>query len=145
MLNKPTIALMLWLLLLQPTYAFAQGEYIDIFPKSAEDIEAILSAVEDKLDNPGDESVPPIVMMLHGKEAARFLKRNYAENKDLVDLTAKLAGFGLLNVQICERWLRSNDHPHSELFPFTSTVPFGEDEVERLVEEEGYTEYTVGL
>ena len=63
----------------------------------------------------------------------------------MIDLTAKLAGFGLLNVQICETWLRRNDHPHTELFPFVSTVPFGAAELERLEEDEGYVEFAVDL
>ena len=127
------------------TPAWAEGEFIDIFPKSVQDIELVLSAVEERLNSADTETPPPIIMMLHGPEATRFLRSNYQQNRALVDQTAKLASFGLLDVKICETWLRGNDHDHSELFPFVGTVPFGEGEIDRLEAEEGYVEFAFKL
>ena len=84
-------------------------------------------------------------MMLHGPQADRFLRSSYARNKMLVDQTAKLAAYGVLEVQICETWLRRNKHNRDELFPFVSPVPFGQDVLTRLAEEEGYTEFSLDL
>lgn len=110
---------------------------------SEEEINLVLMAVEDKLTETAAEPVPPVVMVLHGPEAERFLRSNYTKNQSLVDLGAKLSGYGLIEVKICETWMRSNDH--SELFPFVSTVPFGAGELSRLREEEDYAEFTLDL
>jgi hypothetical protein len=66
---------------------------------SEEDISLVLNAVEEKLADPTVEPAPPIVMMLHGPEARHFLRSNYTKNQSLVDLGAKLAGYGLIDVK----------------------------------------------
>lgn len=133
------------LVLLISISAYAEGEFIDIYPKSQEEIQLILDTVNQQLQSPATEQAPPIIMMLHGKEAARFLKSAYADNMSLIDQTAKLSAFGLLDVKICETWLKKNRHEHTELFPFIGTVPYGAGELERLSEEEGYTEFAIDL
>lgn len=122
----------------------AEGEFIDIAPKSEAEIQLVLDTL-DKTINDNVEDLPPIVMMLHGDEAHHFLRRNYDDNKSLIDQTAKLAAYNVVKVQICETWLRSNNYDESELFPFVSTVPYGAAELERLASEEGFTEYSVNL
>ena len=132
-------------LLCVSTSVFADGQYIDIAPKSLEEIESVLDTLNQNLDAIPADEYEPILMMLHGPEAARFLRSNYDKNMDLVDLTAKLSGYGVLEVKICETWLRRNDHAHDELFRFISTVPYGAEELRRLRKEEGYAEYTFDL
>ncbi len=124
--------------------SYADGEFIDIAPKSEAEIQLVLDTL-DKTINDSVEDLPPIVMMLHGDEAHRFLRRNYDDNKSLIDQTAKLAAYNVVKVQICATWLRSNNYDESELFPFVSTVPYGAAELERLASAEGYTEYSVNL
>lgn len=129
---------------LYSTQAAANGEYIDIAPKSAEQIQLVLDTLDETVNNKV-EGLPPIVMMLHGDEAHRFLRRNYADNKAMIDQSAKLAAYNVVKVQICATWLESNNYDESELFPFVSPVPYGAAELERLASEEGYTEYSVNL
>jgi intracellular sulfur oxidation DsrE/DsrF family protein len=124
--------------------SYADGEFIDIAPKSEAEIQLVLDTL-DKTINDSVEDLPPIVMMLHGDEAHRFLRRNYDDNKSLIDQTAKLAAYNVVKVQICATWLRSNNYDEAELFPFVSTVPYGAAELERLASAEGYTEYSVNL
>lgn len=126
------------------TGAAANGEYIDIAPKSAEQIQLVLDTLDATINN-NVQGLPPIVMMLHGDEAHRFLRRNYADNKALIDQSAKLAAYNVVKVQICATWLRSNNYDESELFPFVSPVPYGAAELDRLASEEGFTEYSVNL
>jgi intracellular sulfur oxidation DsrE/DsrF family protein len=129
---------------LHSTGAAANGEYIDIAPKSAAQIQLVLDTLDATINN-NVEGLPPIVMMLHGDEAHRFLRRNYADNKAMIDQSAKLAAYSVVKVQICATWLKSNNYDESELFPFVSTVPYGAAELDRLSSEEGYTEYSVNL
>ncbi|XOV84099.1 MAG: hypothetical protein ACFHXK_03065 [bacterium] len=126
------------------THAAANGEYIDIAPKSAEQIQLVLDTLDETISN-NVEGLPPIVMMLHGDEAHRFLRRNYADNKAMIDQSAKLAAYNVVKVQICAAWLQSNNYNNSDLFPFVSEVPYGAAELERLASEEGFTEYSVNL
>ncbi len=143
MLRLPTILALC--LIFASSSAWAEGQFIDIYPKSAEEISLILDAVDEQLLNPPAEPVPPIIMMLHGKEAERFLKSHYAQNQSLVDQSARLSAFGLIDVKICETWLRRNNHGLDELFPFIGTVPYGAGELERLEQDEGYVEFALDL
>lgn len=143
MLRVRTLAFASLLTLCAP--ALADGQYIDIAPQSLDEIQIVLATLDQNLDALPTDEYEPILMMLHGPEAARFLRSNYAKNQDLVDLTAKLSGYGVLEVKICETWLRKNNHAHDELFRFVSTVEFGAGELRRLERDEGYVEYTFQL
>ena len=122
-----------------------QGQFIDIYPKTEEDIRVILDTLEQRVTDNTTSSAPPIVMMLHGPQANLFLKQNFSANRSLIDSTAKLTGYGVLDVKICETWMRSNGHERSALFPFIDTVPYGAGELARLREEEGYSPFSVNL
>ena len=138
------LSLALALLLASPLQANANDQFVDIFPKEQSEIQLILDTLETSITQQ-PEDLPRIIMMLHGSEASRFLRPNYADNKILVDQTAKLAAYGVIEVKICEKWMRGNDFTKSDLFPFVNTVPFGEGELERLSAEEGYVEYSVSM
>ena len=124
--------------------AAADDFYVDVAPKTEADIRLVLQTLEARVADPTAESPPPIIMILHGAEAGRFLRSGYPQNKAMVDLAAQLSAYGLLDVQICETWMRNNAYDRSELFPFISTVPFAPDEVQRL-QDEGYSEFSVDL
>jgi intracellular sulfur oxidation DsrE/DsrF family protein len=122
----------------------ADGQFVDIEPKNEGEIQLVLDTLESSIGAQLTD-VPPIVMMLHGDEAHRFLRSNYADNKSLVDQTAKLAAYDVIEVQICATWLLMNNYSTTDLFPFVSTVPYGAGELERLAIEEGYEEFSVDL
>jgi intracellular sulfur oxidation DsrE/DsrF family protein len=145
MLAPRLIALLaaLWMLGISPS-VFADGQYIDIAPKSQTEVQLVLDTLDASITNNATD-LPPIVMMLHGDEAHRFLRGNYEDNKALVDQTAKLAAYQVIQVQICATWMRMNGYQQSDLFPFVTSVPLGVAELERLATEEGYSEYTVDL
>ena len=134
----------LWALAVISNAAWADGEFIDIAPKNESEIKLVLDTLEESINTPG-EDLPPIVMMLHGDEAHRFLRSNYEANKDLVDQAAKLAAYKVIRVQICSAWLAKNNYQTDQIFPFVSPVPYGAGELARLAEEERYTEYSVNL
>lgn len=123
----------------------AEGTFVDLMPKSKAEVELILQTLEASINENSDHALPPIVMMLHGEEAHRFVRGNYEDNKDLVDQTAKLAAYGILDVKICETWMRGNNYSANDLFPFVKGVPLGTAEIERLSSDEGYVEYSVSM
>ena len=125
--------------------AQAQGQYVDLYPKTVEDLKTILDTLEGSIEHAQQDATPPIVVMLHGKEANRYVRGNYQANKAIVDQTAKLAAYNVIDVKICETWMRKNDYDSADLFPFVSTVPYGAAELKRLADEESYTEYSIDL
>lgn len=80
----------------------------------------------------------PVVMVLHGPEVAIFLRDNYAEHKHLVDLAARLTAFGVLDIRVCETRMGVMGSSPQALVPFVGVVPFGPDEIEQLVDDQGY-------
>lgn len=82
----------------------------------------------------------PVVMILHGDEALAFTRAEYGVYKAAVDRAARLDAFGLLDVRICETWMRAKGVEHGDLPPFVDTVPDGVVE-ERRLEAEGYVRF----
>ena len=120
-------------------------EFIDLMPKTDAQVDLILDTLDAAVTEDAGEALPPIVMMLHGPQAHRFLRPNYQEHKATIDRTAKLAALGVLDVKICATWLKGNNYDKEDLFPFTNSVPLGSAELERLSDEEGYTEFSVSM
>jgi intracellular sulfur oxidation DsrE/DsrF family protein len=82
----------------------------------------------------------PVVMVLHGDEAETFRRSNYLMYKEAVDRAARLEAFGLLDVRVCERWMRDEGVMQSDLPFFVDTVPDGAAEALRL-ERAGYVRF----
>ena len=107
---------------------------------SAEELKQLLVRAQQLFEtgsfNAGDDA--PIAFILHGKEAQALLRPNYQNNKSLVDLTARLSAFRVVDVKVCKTWMGSKGLDESQLPPFISTVPYGPDEERRLMQEQGY-------
>ncbi len=89
------------------------------------------------LEQSGFPSSRPLALVLHGEEARVFLRENYQQNRELVDLAARLDAFNAIDIQICETWLRGASVPKSDLPAFVDTVPYGPDQEKALLEQ-GY-------
>jgi intracellular sulfur oxidation DsrE/DsrF family protein len=114
--------------------------YLQISPRGTDELDALLTTLEDSVA--ADESQPdPVVVVLHGPEASRFLRRSYLDNQALVDRAAKLEAFDRIELRMCETWMRSNGVVREDLLPFVDTVPLAPEEVERL-EQEGYLPFS---
>ncbi|MAT84660.1 MAG: hypothetical protein CMQ43_08960 [Gammaproteobacteria bacterium] len=113
--------------------------YLQISPDGADELDELFAALEDSVA--ADEAQPdPVVVVLHGSEASRFLRRNYLDNQPLVDRAAKLKAFDRIDLRMCETWMRRNGVVRDDLLPFIDTVPLAPEEVDRL-EREGYRSY----
>jgi intracellular sulfur oxidation DsrE/DsrF family protein len=130
------------LLLLPRPVISADGEivrsFLEITPDNLEDLDALLVTLEQSLlQAPPGADVEPIVIILHGDEAFPFTRSRYASNKALVDRTAVLDAYELIDVKMCETWMKANGVSRDDLLPFIDTVPFAPDEARRL-EADGY-------
>ena len=82
-------------------------------------------------------SSEPLALVLHGDEVRTFLRQNYAQNREIVDLAARLDAFQAIDIQVCETWLRGASVNKSELPAFIDTVPYGPAQEKKLLEQ-GY-------
>ena len=81
---------------------------------------------------------PPIAFVLHGPEVSIFLRENYEQYREIVDLAAHLSAFNVVDMKVCRTRLGSLGETDQQLVPFVSTVPLGAAEVKRLLNDEGY-------
>jgi len=79
-----------------------------------------------------------VTFVLHGPVLESLLRKNYLDNKRLVDLAASLSAMDVIDVKACSTWLRGHGLESTELQPFIQTVPYGPAEVKRLLAEKNY-------
>ncbi len=87
-----------------------------------------------------DETYPqfePIEFILHGSEAAFFVRSNYPQFREIVDRAARLDAFGVIDIKICEGWMSLRNVQRAELPAFVETVPYGPAAEKQLLRE-GY-------
>ena len=121
--------------------ADAAGLLADIVVHTPDAVLDVLKRLDDLASSAGGFPVhEPVVMVLHGDEAMTFTRSNYTLYKDAVDRAARLEAFGLLDVRICERWMRAEGVLQSDLPSFVQSVPDGMAEELRL-EREGYVRF----
>ena len=121
---------------LLPALALADTYYLEVSPADQRDLANLFDALE---ESGADDlqSVDPVVVVLHGDEAASFTRANYTANKMLVDRAALLDAQRLIDVKMCETWMSDNDVEPSDLPAFIETVPYAPEELDRL-KSEGY-------
>lgn len=78
-----------------------------------------------------------IALVLHGNEIGFFRKSNYDKFKDIVDNAAKLDTDGVIDVKMCKTKMNELGIKESEVPAYVDIVPYGPDEVERLIKK-GY-------
>lgn len=124
----------------QPDTGSAAHFIAEIRVHTAGELHKVLQRVEEAYQSSVEnaQGIPPVVFLLHGAEARSLLRSNYASNKPLVDLAARLTAFELVDIKVCETWMGNQRLDKKKLQPFVGTVPFAPAEEKRLVEELGY-------
>jgi intracellular sulfur oxidation DsrE/DsrF family protein len=108
----------------------------DISVHSVEEMELLFSRVEQLLERPRRAGEQPLVsLVLHGPEVEFFALKNYARYKSVVDRAAKLAALGAVDISICQTQMRNYGIAPEQVPSFLRQVPFGPDEVDRLVDQ----------
>ena len=106
---------------------------------TAAELAGVLQRADQLFQSGRLDSGGAVVFVLHGAEGKVFLRERYDKNKSLVDLAAKLSALGVVDIRVCERWLKGQRLDKSQLLPFVDTVPYGPAEIERLHAEEHYS------
>lgn len=99
--------------------------YTSVYQQSPTDLTALLDRAERIARKTNFSPVEPVTFVLHGDEINLFRRDNYQNNQALVDLAARLDAFKVIDVRVCETWMRDNQVSASDLPPFVETVPFG--------------------
>lgn len=100
---------------------------------TADELRSLLQRAEQIANGESKYNIQePVALVLHGAEIDIFRRKNYRDNKSLVDLAARLDAFNIVDLKVCERWMGENGVLQSDIPPFLETVPFGPDEVKRL-------------
>lgn len=105
---------------------------------SAAELEGILRRADELNSTRPLDPAEPVVFVLHGAEGKVFLRERYSQNKDLVDLAARLSALDVVDIRVCETWMGSQRIDAGQLQPFVHTVPYGPAEIERLRRDEEY-------
>jgi len=115
-----------------------QNRVADISVHTVEELERLLSRAEQVLERPRSDGEQALIsLVLHGPEVEFFALKNYAQYKAVVDRAAKLAALGAVDISICQTQMHHYGITPDEVPAFLRQVPFGPDEVQRLINE-GY-------
>ena len=99
--------------------------FAPIVEHTSSELKSLLSRADELARSTNFSSVDPVTFVLHGEEINFFRRDNYGDNSALVDLAARLDAFQVIDVRVCETWLRDNQVLASDLPPFVELVPFG--------------------
>ncbi|MGB0958476.1 MAG: hypothetical protein ACPGUF_08385 [Litorivicinus sp.] len=92
---------------------------------NSDELSALLMRADDLARASNFSPIEPVTFVLHGDEINLFKRDNYQSNQMLVDLAARLDAFKVIDVRVCETWLRDNQVAATDLPPFVELVPFG--------------------
>ena len=107
----------------------------DISVHTVDELERVFARVEQLLDRPRSEGEAALVsLVLHGPEVEFFALGNYEKYKAVVDHAAKLAALGGVDIAVCKTQMNNLGIGADEMPSFLRQVPFGPDEVERLID-----------
>lgn len=112
----------------------------DLVDHEPEQIKQLLKRAESlsKTDNPTNQQ-SRIAMVIHGPDIEFFDKKNYEDNKELIDLAARLDASDIIDFKVCQVTADARGIKASSFPSFMEIVPFAPDEIDRL-ENEGYVE-----
>lgn len=110
----------------------------DITDHSLEELEALLVRAEEvSQTHPADFEDLEIIMIIHGPDIDLFTSQNYAENKQLIDLAARLDAYDIIDMKVCEKTMSLRGVDRQDIPSFIESVPYAPTEIkERL--EKGY-------
>jgi len=71
--------------------------------------------------------------VLHGPELAFFTKKNYKKYMSIVDRARRLDNGKVIDIKVCSTKMRDLKIKKSDMPDFVEVVPYGPDEVSRLM------------
>lgn len=117
-----------------------EGGYVfSVTVSTPQQLDVVLNRAEDLRELFDPEQHGKIAIVLHGDELQLFQKDNYFSNQSVVDRARLLDQDNIIDIKACQTMMRTLDIEQSELPSFIEQVPLAPAEIERLVEEQGFT------
>ena len=121
--------------------ALDRSRYLaDIEFQTAEEFSGMLQRAEQLLVEgmASQDGAARITFLVHGPGVSILLRQNYLENKETVDLAARLTALGVVDIKACQTWMGGRGIDSAQLQPFVETVPYAPRELDRLVKDQNY-------
>jgi len=110
----------------------------DITDHSLEELEALLVRAEEvSQTHPADFEDLEIVMIIHGPDIDLFTSQNYVENKQLIDLAARLDAYDVIDMKVCEKTMSLRGVDREDIPSFIESVPYAPTEIKQHLQD-GY-------
>lgn len=104
----------------------------DIKDHSLAELNALLARAEEVSLAKADEFKDlEIVMILHGPDIKWFTQQNAGQNKQLVDLAARLDANNVIDMKVCETSLSFQGVDREDIPAFIESVPYAPKEIKR--------------
>jgi intracellular sulfur oxidation DsrE/DsrF family protein len=81
----------------------------------------------------------PIAFILHGVEVYSLLNENRSDHPALFSLAEDLSYQKIVSIKVCSSWLAWQRLNDAQLPSFVGQVEFAPTEINRLIDQEGYT------
>lgn len=123
----------------QPQFSVDDNPYVfDVSKHSQEELLAALKRA-DEIATASSEDFKKfnLAIIVHGPDVSWFDKRHYEQNKELVDLAAKLDALDVINMKIDQESMAKHGILDENVPTFIDRVPFAADELTRL-QDSGY-------
>lgn len=110
----------------------------DVSNHSMAELEALLGRAEEITQaTSGNYDHLEIVMVLHGPDIEWFTQKNFENNKQLVELAARLDSYEIIDLKVCESTMKKQGIERDDIPSFIESVPYAPDFMKRLLRE-GY-------
>ncbi|MDZ7735819.1 MAG: DsrE family protein [Gammaproteobacteria bacterium] len=122
-----------------PQFSVGTGQYMfDVSNHSQKELAALLQGADEiaGVNSPGADELD-IDLILHGPDIGWFAKQDYKENKELIDLTARLGALEIVDLKICQQAMQQYGYLEYDIPTFIDRVSYAPDERQRL-EGSGY-------
>lgn len=100
---------------------------------SAEELLAFLQRVDEIASmSLADFDELNIALVLQGSDIAMFVRDNYEQNKQLVDLAARLDALNVIDMKVCQHDLQHQGYGVEDMPAFIERIPYAREEMKRL-------------
>lgn len=124
----------------QPRFNVDGDKYIiDVSRHTREELLAFFKRADEVITLAApDFKKPDIKLILHGEDIDWFTKHNYEQNKELVDLAARLDALEIIDLKISEKAMQDQGYAEEDIPGFIERVPFGPDEIQHSQDSESF-------
>lgn len=110
----------------------------DVSDHSVDELQALLTRAEEVSQAQSPEYMDlKIVMVIHGPDIEWFTQQNYGDNRQLIDLAARLDAYDIIDMKVCEKTMTDRGVDREDLPSFIESVPYAPVEIEHRLRE-GY-------